>query len=65
MDWWRRLPGFVRIPIAVVILLVATALFFNPPTVTMWRGVFLLFALGMILLFTGPTDAQQKGYHDI
>ena len=23
-----------------------------------------IFALGVVLLFSGPSDAQKKGYHD-
>jgi len=67
VDWWRRLPALVRIPVAVAVILLATLVFVRPPGVD-GRGngaaVGLLFALGIILLFTGPTDAQKKGYHD-
>ena len=67
LDWWRRLPGFIRIPVALAILALATCAFLMPPGLGS-RGsggaTGLLYAIGLILLFTGPTDAQKKGYHD-
>jgi hypothetical protein len=67
MDFWRKLPAIVRIPVAIGIILLATCLFMHPPEMATpgpTGGAGLLFALGVILLFTGPTDAQKKGYHD-
>jgi hypothetical protein len=59
MDWWRRLPALVRIPVAVATILIATGLFASG-----LRAAIGLFALGVVLLFTGPSDAQKKGYPD-
>jgi hypothetical protein len=66
LDWWRRLPAFIRYPIATAILLLSSWLFFQPPAPGSrgGAGVALLYAIGLILFFTGPTDAQKKGYHD-
>lgn len=59
MDWWRRLPALVRFPVAVMIILLATGLF-----AAGLRAAIGLFAFGVVLLFTGPSDAQKMGYHD-
>jgi|HubBroStandDraft_6_1064221.scaffolds.fasta_scaffold19406_2 hypothetical protein len=59
MDWWRNLPAFVRIPIALVVLFLATGAFLAG-----LRAGIGLFAVGLILLMTGPSDARKKGYHD-
>jgi hypothetical protein len=59
MDWWRRLPALVRIPIAIGTISFATFLFASGLRVAIG-----LFALGVVLLFSGPSDAQKKGYHD-
>jgi hypothetical protein len=59
MEWWRRLPALVRIPVAVAIMLFATGLFMSG-----LRAGIGIFALGVVLLFSGPSDAQKKGYHD-
>jgi hypothetical protein len=67
IDWWRRLPAFVRIPVAAAILVLATCVFLTPPVIgARGSGAFArwIYALGLILLFIGPTDAQKKGYHD-
>jgi hypothetical protein len=67
LDWWRRLPALIRIPVATAILLLSVCVFLTPPGIT-GRGsggsAGLVFALGFILLITGPTDAQKKGYRD-
>jgi hypothetical protein len=67
LEWWRGRPAFIRIPIALAIMDLATCVFLAPPapgTRGSGGAAGLIYAVGLILLFTGPTDAQKKGYHD-
>jgi hypothetical protein len=67
LEWWRWLPALIRIPVALVVMALATCVFLARPAPGS-RGdggaAGLIYAVGLILLFTGPTDAQKKGYHD-
>ena len=67
LDWWRCLPAWIRIPVALAICALATSLWLIRPAPGSRGGgaaAGLLYAIGLILLITGPTDAQKKGYHD-
>ena len=66
LDLWRRLPAWVRFPIALGILAWATYLFLHPAVADAKaaKGIGMLYVIGLLLLCIGPTDAQKKGYHD-
>ncbi|MEX0777267.1 MAG: hypothetical protein WD042_16305 [Phycisphaeraceae bacterium] len=61
MDTWRFLPWWIRYPLALGMMAIAVLLFLfaNPMPALLVGG---LFAVGLILLFIGPTDADKKGY---
>lgn len=63
MNRWRRLPAVVRIPIALAIVALSSCSFVAQASAAR-GGASLLFALGVIRLFAGPTAAQKMGYHD-
>lgn len=70
LDLWRQLPVWVRVPVSLGILAFGTFLFYflgNQGQVA-GRGpsvlIGLVVALGIVLLFTGPTDSERRGYHD-
>ena len=64
LDWWRQLPAWIRLPISIGVIGLATYLWFGVDF--SGRGVIpgLVMTVGIILLFAGPTDAQHRGYHD-
>jgi hypothetical protein len=67
LDWWRCRPALVRIPIAIAIMALGTCVFVATPTPgarASGSAAGLIYAIGLILLFTGPTDAQKRGYSD-
>jgi hypothetical protein len=63
LEWWASLRAWVRYPVAVSVLVGSTIGF---ATLHSWGYVSLWslgWALGVILLLYGPSDASKRGYH--
>ena len=59
-EWWAGLPWWLRLIVAQVFLLVSTLLWFAG---TFWPWGW---AVGVVLLlFSFPSNAEKKGYHDL
>ena len=60
IEWWAGLPWWLRVGVAVPFLLLSTILFFVFDRFWPWG-----WAIGIVLLiFSFPSKAQKKGYHD-
>jgi hypothetical protein len=58
-EWWAGLNTFLKLAVAILLLGVSTAFWFAG---RFWPWGW---AAGIVLLlFSGPNDAQKKGYHD-
>ncbi len=64
-DWWASLSGWVRYPVAVLIMVGSTVGFVHNYTLHWGAGRLWAFgwAIGFILLFYGPSRADRRGYH--
>jgi hypothetical protein len=59
-EWWGGLPWYLRAGVALVFLLISTVLWFGFNTFWPWG-----WAIGVVLLlFSFPSSAEKKGYHD-
>lgn len=57
--WWTDLPWGLRVAVALLFLLASTVLWFAG---WFWPWGW---AIGVVLLlFSFPSDAEKKGYHD-
>jgi hypothetical protein len=57
-EWWADLPPLVRYGVSLGLILVSTVLWFC--------GWFWPWGWGVgaiLLLFSGPSDSEKKGYH--
>lgn len=61
-DWWASLSPGVRIPIAMLLILGSA---FGLVTIRIGYGLVwgTGLALGVVLLFHGPSKANRSGYH--
>ena len=57
--WWVGLPWPLRVGVALVCLLISTALWF---TGTFWPWGWVIGPV--LLLFSFPSNSEKKGYHD-
>jgi hypothetical protein len=63
LEWWASLSASIRYPVAVLIIGVSTVGFAAMHSYAGGKLLGLGWALGFILLFYGPSDADRKGYH--
>lgn len=56
-EWWAGLSPFVRYGLAIILLLISTAMLIGG-TLWPWGWV----AGAIMLLFGGPSDSEKKGY---
>jgi hypothetical protein len=59
IEWWTELPRLLRAGAALLLLLASTVLWFAG---TFWPWGWGIGAV--LLLFSFPSDAEKKGYHD-
>ena len=59
LDRWKRLSAWIRVPVACLILLIGTLAMIVAES----RLFVPLTGIGLILLFMGPSDAEENGYH--
>lgn len=57
-EWWTDLPAWLRFGVALALLALSTVLWF---TGRFWPWGWA--AGGVLLLFSGPSDSEKKGYH--
>ena len=58
-ELWYDAPWWLRVIIALVPLLISTALFFFADTIWPWGWA----VGGVLLLFSGRSQSEKKGYH--
>lgn len=59
LGWWSELPTWLQLVVALIPILVSAGLW-----VAGWFWPW-GFAIGIVLLlFSGKSDSQKKGYHD-
>jgi len=68
MDTWRGLPWWVRVGVALAILVCSTILFAFSNLVGYywaWRVSAVGWGVGLVMLFFAfPSGPEKKGYHD-
>jgi len=58
IQWWYGLPLWLRLGIALLLILISTLLWFCADRFWPWG-----WAMGVILLlFSGPSSSEKKGY---
>ena len=61
LDWWVSQPPFIRTTVALIPLGIGVVFLF----LGAWRAGLILTALGVALfVFSFPSRAEQKGFHD-
>ncbi|MCZ2340391.1 MAG: hypothetical protein LC104_01180 [Bacteroidales bacterium] len=58
-EWWGGLPWYFRLGVALLLLLISTIFWLND-RFWPWGWV----AGSVLLMFSFPTRAERKGYHD-
>jgi hypothetical protein len=70
LDRWRQFPVWVRVPVSLGVLGAALGLMWwlvdgswgFAADAAVLPGA--LFAIGLVLLFAGPSESNKRGYHD-
>ena len=69
--WWASLPGWFRVPVALLVMIAGVPVFLAAPHVGAGRTVrggmvlgLLILTLGGWLLIREPTESEKRGYHD-
>ena len=58
-ELWYGLPPYVRAAPAVILILISTLLWFSNGVIWPYGWI----VGGVLLLLSGPSDSEKKGYH--